>query len=199
MLNLKTISVEGHAYFITTRVACGIPLFINDSYCQVIIKNFNFYRKLKQFKLVGYVIMPTHLHYIIWPVSRYCISEILRDFKKQTAKDIIKLLKYDKRVGRIINPTPCGRSGIRNPAHSLEARRLLNIFYKNSVKQEYRIWRARNWTVNIYSDKFLDQKIEYIHQNPVKAGFVKDPVDWKYSSARNYCLDDKSVIKINRI
>ena len=143
MSNLKTINILGHAYFITTRVAGGISLFIDDSYCQIIINNFNFYRKTKQFKLVGYVIMPTHMHYIIWPIGRYSISEILRDFKKQTAKDIIKHLKQDKRAGRIFNP-PFQSSGIMNPAYTLGARKLLELFYKNSVKQEYQVWQARN-------------------------------------------------------
>jgi len=65
--------------------------------------------------------------------------------------------------------------------------------------QNYKVWMSRSWIENIYSDKFLEQKLEYIHQNPVRAGFVKDPVDWKYSSARNYYLNDHSLIKIDLI
>lgn len=197
MGKLLIIDIPGHAYFVTTRVARGLRLFVDDIYNEIIINNFIFYRKAKCFKLLGYVIMPDHLHYIILPVGQYTISDILRDFKKQTSKDILRRLKKDKRAGRILNPTCGNTSGIKNPASPAWARRLLGLFFKNSIKQEYQVWQSRNWTVNIYSEKFFHRKLGYIHQNPVKAGLVKNAVDYKYSSARNYYLGDYSVIKID--
>jgi hypothetical protein len=56
--------------------------------------------------------------------------------------------------------------------------------FKN--KQTNQIWTHENHAEQIYSQKFLEQKIEYIHNNPVRAGIVERPEDYLYSSARNY-------------
>lgn len=184
---LKTINIEGQAYFVTSKVHKDKNVFVYQKFCQIIIDNLNFYRQSKIFKLLGYVIMPNHLHTIIWPFGKYTISEILRDFKKQVSKEIIHFL----REGGIRNPATTGR--IKNPTFS----ELLKTFTVNSKKQEYKVWQSRNWIENIYSQKFLAQKLNYIHTNPVKAGFVKDLVDWPYSSAKNYYLNDGSIIKID--
>jgi len=197
MGNLKTYNIPAHAYYITTKVAQGVQLFIDNTYCGIIINNFKFYKQTKQCKLLGYVIMPTHLNYIFWPVGTFSISEVLRDFKKQAAKGIIQQLKDDKRSDRIQNPI-CGNcgSGITNPASRTWAQKGLSVFFRNSVKQEFQVWQAQNWMVNICSEQLLHQKFDYIHNNPVRAGLVSNADDYKYSSARNYIQGDHSVIRI---
>lgn len=234
MSKLKTINVEGHAYFVTTKVIGSQNLFFFDKFCQIIIDNLNFYRKTKRFKLLGYVIMLDHLHMIIWPFGKFTISDILMNFKEFTAKQIIRELEENVTQHRealaprpeLAGESPARRgrlafSGMVNYPEVLSNRenqvprpdlhdngagretrtsRLLAYFKekaKNIRGQNYKVWMSRNWIENIYSDKFLEQKLEYIHRNPVKAGFVKDTADWKYSSARNYYLNDNSVIKID--
>ncbi len=183
MSRLRTINVHGHTYFVTTKVWHDMPIFVSDAYCRIILDNLRFYSKSKKFDVIGYVIMPNHLHYIIWPESKYFISNILRDFKKHTAKQIIEQLKYDKREGRIQNPAYQLPRGIPNPASSEWTKTMLNTFYLNSSKQEFRVWQPNNWVENIYSERFLEQKLNYIHDNPVRAGFVINPEDFPYSSA----------------
>ncbi|MBU0598310.1 transposase [Patescibacteria group bacterium] len=194
---LKTIVVHGHAYFVTTRVHEGLPIFYCPNLCQIIINGLNFYRQAKQSNLLGYVIMPTHLHYIFWPYGKYSIIEILRDFKKQTAKDIIKELKKIKQGGWINNPIQMDKGGITNPTSPEWAQGMLNLFFHNSIKQEYKVWQSNNWVTNIYSESFLITKLNYIRQNPVKAGFVRQETDYVFSSARNYYFNDNSLIKID--
>lgn len=63
----------------------------------------------------------------------------------------------------------------------------------------YRLWKDRFDYLMIITEKTLKIKIDYIHNNPVKAGLVENFTDWKYSSARNYYLGDNSVINIDKI
>ena len=66
-------------------------------------------------------------------------------------------------------------------------------------RRKYQIWPPDNYDFNIYSYQKLEQKVDYINNNPVKHGLVTDPIDYKYSSARNYYLNDHSLIKIDQI
>ena len=66
---------------------------------------------------------------------------------------------------------------------------------KSNVKQR-QFWQQHNKPIELWSEHAIQQKIDYIHNNPVEAGFVTDPVDWKYSSARNY-QDDQTVLEID--
>lgn len=67
---------------------------------------------------------------------------------------------------------------------------------KNSNVTNYQLWQQNNQPIEVYSNWVLEQKVNYIHNNPVKAGFVTKPVDWKYSSARYYD-GDQSVLEID--
>lgn len=67
---------------------------------------------------------------------------------------------------------------------------------KNSNISKYQFWQQHNKPIELWSDIVIQQKIDYIHNNPVESGLVTDPVDWKYSSARNY-QDDHTVLEID--
>ncbi|MFA6909274.1 MAG: transposase [Patescibacteria group bacterium] len=196
MSKLRTINIPGHAYFVTTKVKNGTDVFVDHLYCNIIINNLKYYLKTRYFDLGGFVVMPNHVHFMIRPYGEYSISEILRDFKKHTSKQIIQRLKQDKKInrslfyssrgGRIQNPAQGSYCGIRNPASALWAQTLLDQFYVNTRKQEFQVWQANNWIKNIYSQEFFNQKVQYIHRNPVRAGYVKTPEEFPYSSA---CYD----------
>ena len=62
--------------------------------------------------------------------------------------------------------------------------------------QKRQFWQQHNKPIELWTDKVIQQKIEYIHNNPVQSGFVTEPIDWKYSSARNY-QDDHTILKID--
>ncbi|REH46441.1 hypothetical protein C7448_108112 [Tenacibaculum gallaicum] len=67
---------------------------------------------------------------------------------------------------------------------------------KKSNVNKYQLWQQHNKPIELWSEKVIQQKIDYIHNNPVESGFVKAPIDWKYSSARNY-QDDQTVLEID--
>jgi REP element-mobilizing transposase RayT len=68
---------------------------------------------------------------------------------------------------------------------------------KNSNVKFRQFWQQNNKPIEIWSLKVFEQKLDYIHNNPVESGFVTDPTNWKYSSARNYGNDDQSVLVID--
>ena len=65
---------------------------------------------------------------------------------------------------------------------------------KNSNVTNSQFWQQHNQPIEIWSYKVFQQKLAYVHNNPVEAGFVTNPIDWKYSSARNYGNDDDDTI-----
>jgi len=66
----------------------------------------------------------------------------------------------------------------------------------NSKNQIYQFWQQENHPIEIYSNKFIDQKLAYIHDNPVKAGLVDNAWEYRYSSARDYMNDEKGLLEV---
>jgi len=103
------------------------------------------------------------------------ISDFMRDFKKFTSKTIKENLKddgYNSTVKKLIELSDMGK---------------------------FKFWMDRFDDVIVLNEKIMETKLNYIHYNPVKAGLVKEITDWKYSSSRNYYLDDNSVIEICKV
>ena len=65
--------------------------------------------------------------------------------------------------------------------------------------KNYKFWKTGNHAIELYSEKFVWEKINYIHRNPVDAGFVKRMEDWVYSSATNYFEKESLVPEVFRI
>lgn len=153
------------------------PVFsFGDDYNDIIINSFKHLTKEHGAELAAYVIMPSHLHFIPFMKAGESISDFIRDLKKFTSTKIRQLLDRD------------GRSDI------LQSLRVNAQGYKN---QKFKLWMDRFDDVSIYTEKVLRTKIDYIHNNPVKAGLVTRPEDWKYSSAANYFCEDHSIIEVN--
>ena len=68
---------------------------------------------------------------------------------------------------------------------------------RNSNIKNYQLWQQNNKPIEIWSLKVFEQKLDYVHQNPVVSGFVIEPWGWKYSSARNYCDDFEEILQID--
>jgi putative transposase len=165
-----------HLSFITTTVVNHLKLFVEDRYYQVLIDNLNFYRDKYKFKLVAYVLMPSHVHLLLLVPSEVTESDIMRDFKNYTSMKVRDLLIADCREREL--------SVLKKAA----------IGYRD---QHYKVWMDRFDNVVVYSQRTFETKLRYIHNNPVKAGLVLQAEDWKYSSARNYLLNDHSVIRVD--
>ena len=174
----KIFDVEGHAHFTTINIYKRIPILQNSKFCDLIIENLEYYRKKFQYRLLGYVILPDHLHMIVIPNSRTKYSDIIRDFKKGVAFAVIKRL-----------------SNARN-------QNLLDKFSLNQVRrdgQRHSIWQRKYFDFNIFSEKKFLEKLEYMHNNPVNLKLVENPGDWRYSSWRNYYLGESSIISVDKL
>jgi len=152
-------------------------VFKEEKYFKIIIESLNYCRKNKGLLLLGYVIMLNHIHLITSNDESTNLSDIMRDFKRHTSKLIAKTFESDNE------------------------KLFLYVFKKAAEKQgkgkKYKVWQDHFHPEAIYSEKWLHQKLNYMHNNPVRKGFVANPEDWKFSSARNWTLDDHSVISLD--
>lgn len=157
-------------YYMTFTVVEWIDLFSREIYKDILIKNMRHCRKYKGLRVGAYVIMTNHMH-VIWQSFENDLSAILRDFKSFCTKEFINAIKNgnESRKERLL--------------HSFQ-------FHANRTNQnkEYRIWTGDNHPEEITSEIFLRTKLNYIHENPVRAGIVNKPEDYVYSSASNYII-----------
>jgi len=154
-------------------MAAGI--YLNKVF-EIIINSLKHCIENKNLNLFAYVVLDNHFHLV---ASAPDLSGILSSLKKYTAKEIIIQIKNDRKDW------------------------ILNQFsyYKKAYKKgsEYQVWQEGFHPQLIMSEKVMLQKIEYIHNNPVKRGLVDNQEHWRYSSARNYILDDNSILNISKI
>jgi REP element-mobilizing transposase RayT len=157
------------AYFVTFTIVDWLKVIENDSYKQIIIDSIKYFQQNKGLVIYGYCIMPNHVHMIIQAVGVLSIAEILRDLKRFTARAIVAKLNEEKPEGYI---------------------EILNQFFEagKTLKRitNYKVWQDGNMAKIIFSNKFLFEKLNYIHNNPVEYGLCSLPWEYKYSSAINY-------------
>jgi putative transposase len=154
--------VEQAPYFLTCTIVNWLPLFSLPEVVQIILDSLQYLQDNQRLTLHAYVIMENHLHLIATSDN---LSKAIQTFKSFTARMIIDRLKADK-----------------SPWLShLELARL-----PHKVDQQYQVWQDGFHPQAILSDSMLFQKLEYIHHNPVKRGYVDDPSHWRYSSDRIY-------------
>ena len=103
----------------------------------------------------------------------------MRDFKHFTSSEISRALEEKKKIYFL--------SVIKRAAE------------RRSLKQIYKVWQDEYHPIALKSERWFVQKLQYMHNNPVRKGFVEVPEYWKYSSARNWLLDDHSIIEIEKL
>ncbi len=154
-------------YFVTSSIIEWIPLFKSPNYYEILIKALSYRQKNGKMKLYAYVLMTNHFHLIL---SVDNISKFMKELKSYTAHEIINLLKKHEEFSLL---------------EQLESNKK-----SHKTSSRYQIWQEGFHPQQILSEEMLLQKIEYIHQNPVRAGIVNNPEDWKYSSSSNYSKDE---------
>lgn len=87
----QRINISGQIYFITTRTFNNQRIFKNSEYCQILLKNLDYYRSKLKFKLLAHCLLPDHLHLLILPDEEFDISKIMQLIKYRTASDVRKL------------------------------------------------------------------------------------------------------------
>jgi len=169
--------VEERFFFVTTTVVRYLPVFTKPLYCDILVNNIKYYKEKFHFEVLGYVIMPSHFHWIVEVNPEYgTISDIMRDIKKFTAWQIFDELdrQKERKYNKIFEKEAFG--------------------YKN---QERKFWMKRFDDEVIRNQRMFWAKLNYIHKNPVEAGFVIRPEAYWYSSARNYAYNDHRILEVN--
>ncbi|MGC4037069.1 MAG: transposase [Chitinophagaceae bacterium] len=169
---------QAAVHFITfatvVPIAIGrIDVFTRKAYRDIVLESIEHCQENKGLILHAWCITSNHLHLIV--AAKEDLSDILRDFKKFTSKQIIKAIQENE--------------------HESRKEWMLSLFKqageKNSRNSEYLpiaigIWRQDNQPKELYSSAFVYQKLNYIHNNPIEAGIVEKPEEYLYSSAKDY-------------
>lgn len=165
------------AYYMTFQVVYWIDIFSRETYRNIVIQSLKYCQQKKGLEIFAYVIMSNHVH-ILARSATGDLSGTIRDFKKFTSRQIVDEIR-DGRESR-------KEWMLRLFAHAAKRQNKLG---------HYQVWTHENHAVMVYSNTFIEQRVKYIHNNPVRNGLVDNPWEYKYSSARNYC-DMEGVIDI---
>lgn len=153
-------------FFITLTVVGWIDVFMRNDYCEEIINNLTYCRKHKDLKVYAYCIMSSHIHMIVSSDDNN-LPAIIRDFKSYTAKRIIEMVTN--------NPSESRKEWLLH---------LFKYFAKfHNQNSEYQFWQKTNYAIELYTPAVFDQKVDYIHRNPVESMCVNDESSYVYSSA----------------
>ncbi|MBN8787645.1 MAG: transposase [Terrimonas sp.] len=174
-----TIRDQYAAHFLTFTVCGFIDLLTRKVYKDILIDSFKYCQEHKGLVLNAFVIMTNHVHLIARATMKeFTLSDIVRDFKKYTHNTMMPIIQSE-----------------------VESRRLWMLhqfkYYgnRNSKNEDYQIWTNNNHPEECFSKGFTDIKLNYIHQNPVRADIVALPEHYIYSSAANY-VGKKGIIDI---
>jgi putative transposase len=159
---------DAAAYFVTFSVVEWLPVFVSEAACQIVVDSFNFCHAKKNLRINAYVIMPTHLHAIVfdenWDAGR--LEQTLVDMRKFTGR---------KLIGH------CAEHGPRC---------FRNIFEEAAGDdRQHRFWQPTKHPEAIQSEGFWRQKLDYLHLNPCRKGLVRRAADWRFSSASHFVSD----------
>lgn len=167
--NYKFHNPEG-VYFVSFAVVEWLDVFTRNEYKDILIESLHFCQKEKGMEIFAWCIMTNHVHIIFRSIKDQEAQLLLGDFKRFTSKAIIKAIKDNVRESR--------KDWLLEQFEKAGA--------KSSNVHKYQFWRHDSKPIELWSNKVIFEKINYIHQNPVEEGLVYNPEDYVYSSARDY-------------
>jgi putative transposase len=171
------------AHFITYSVVNWVDALSRPVYKDIVVKSLDFCIASKELRLHAWVIMSNHVHLIASSNGKKKLSDIMRDHKKFTAIELLDTIKNN----------------------NAESRRdwMLWLFRAagaaNPNNEHYQFWQQDNHPIQLTTRDMVIQKLNYIHQNPVRAGIVYEPKDYVYSSAIDYYTDQKGLLPIEHL
>ncbi len=177
---VRPVFDPAHLYFVTTTAANHARFFKRDVIKRIIIESLGYMRHNGWINLYAFVIMPNHVHFISRFHENHALSDVMREFKKHTARQIIR--QYQVEDNQTI----------------LEAMMKAATNYPG---QEYKVWEHGYDARDIYTPGFLRQKLDYVHFNPCQDRWrlVELPEDYIWSSARFYMADKPAVIDVDDV
>jgi len=181
--NYKFYDPDG-VYFVSFAVIEWLDVFTRNEYKNILVENLEYCQNHKGLEIFAWCIMTNHVHLIFRSAGDQKPELLLGDYKRFTSKAIVNAI-------------------IDNPKESRKdflLEQFLKAGSKSSNVNKYQFWRHDNNPIELWSNKVIDEKISYIHQNPVEEGLVFRPEDYLYSSAVDYAgekgiLDNVIVVK----
>ena len=165
-------------YFITITVTGWVDVFTRKNHRMAIVDSFVYCQEHKGLEIFAWCLMSNHLHMIARAAGEITIPEIVRDFKKHTSKTIVKLIQDEP-----------------------ESRRewMLQLFAERASEVKrvngFKLWQDGFHPIELYGNKIIKQKVDYIHNNPVEEYYVSNPEHWMFSSAVDYA-DMDGLLKV---
>jgi putative transposase len=181
MNRYKIINQHG-LNFITMTVVDWVDVFVRRQYKDIVIESLKYCQVQKGLEIAAYLIMSSHVQMIVRAAGKDTLSEVLRDFKKFTARQILQEIElggYESRKEWMLH-----RFAYRGTS--------------GSGNRQHQFWQIDNHPIELYSLPVILQKLQYIHQNPVREGYVVESADYPYSSVSNY-FHDKGLLDISLI
>jgi putative transposase len=171
---LKRIYGRGHLHFLTFSCYKRLPLLGTVRARNLFVKVLGEIRERYEFLLVGYVVMPEHVHLLIG------------EPKEGTPSTVLQMLK--QRVSRKMR---------KNERHASEAE--LRLLFSQGGDALPQFWQSRFYDFNVYSERKKKEKLEYMHANPVQRGLVKNPGAWVWSSFLFYEKGETGLVPIDPV
>ncbi|MGD9648033.1 MAG: transposase [Pirellulales bacterium] len=156
MSNRRIYQGELHAHFVTFSCFRRRRILDADPCKRIVLGTLGQTLRANDGRCIGFVIMPNHAHAVLWFPRADCLSDHMNRWKSDSSHRV-KLWLQRYRAE-----------------------------YVRRIAEHDNVWQARYYDFNIYSEGKLIEKLEYMHQNPVRAGLADEPVQWQWSSARWY-------------
>jgi len=169
----EVLNIEGHAFFITFSCYRRLSLLGRDRCKQIVLGNLDALAYRYSVGVVGFCVMPNHVHVLLRPENAGELSSFMQQWKMQSSTAIQHFL----RLGQKDDYSPFAKY-VRDDAGNIH------------------VWQAKYYPFNVFSASKAIEKLEYMHNNPVKAGLVTDPCDWKWSSAAYFLKGESSRVRL---
>jgi putative transposase len=170
-------------HHVTFTVIHWIDVFTREAYRQIAIESLQFCIEKKGLILHAWVIMPNHIHLILSMQEGFSIPDLVRDFKKFTSRKIVTAIDQNAQESRKV---------WMMRAFSIAGAR-------SADNEQYQFWQPDYHPIELNSRERLIQRLEYLHNNPVKAGIVQEPQHYLYSSAGDYSTHVVGILPLVKI
>jgi len=166
-----------YLYFVTTSAHNHAHLFQRDVIKRIIVDSLHFMRTSAWLKLYAFIVMPNHIHFIARILEGFILSDVMRDFKKYTSKQIARQFQVEENDKALAKLQEAGKTR----------------------GHQFKVWEDDYDGRDVFSSGFFEQKVNYIHYNPCQPqwNLVKYPEDYIGSSARFYMANKPVIIPID--
>lgn len=163
-MKLFTSNEQNTFHYVTLVTFNRVPVSRSERACEIFVSTLDEVRQKYPYKLVGYVLMPDHVHAIV-NRSIDTIQAWLRRVRGNSARQILGWLREENHLSSL---------------------RKLQLAIPQKRNHTHAVWQKDPSVIDLWSPKFVRQKLNYLHLNPVRAGLCEHPAEWKWSSYRAY-------------